>query len=80
MAYDDLLPGDVVSVNVGNGNKREGLVIGSQVDHLGRQVVEVQFERPGEYYKTWYPYVTRVRRAAYAAPYLPRTERHIHYY
>ncbi|KAN0128583.1 hypothetical protein V8E53_013628 [Lactarius tabidus] len=71
MSSDDIVPGDVVSVNYGNHGRREGLVIGSHTDHLGRHVVEVQLDH-GEIYQTWYPSVTRVKRTIYTRP-RPRT-------
>jgi len=86
-AEADFLPGDVVSVAVGGG-KREGVVIGTTIDGAGRQIVEIQFDRPGEYISAWWPLVTRKRRYAPGWPYgyphyhgVPRTlERHVHYY
>ncbi|KAG8999088.1 hypothetical protein FRB94_003338 [Tulasnella sp. JGI-2019a] len=60
---DEFLPGDVVSVNVPNEGQREGLVIGTTTDSVGRQVVEIQFDPARPYYRAWYPAVRRVRRA-----------------
>jgi len=75
---EEIIPGDIVSVNHGAYGRREGLVIGSHIDYAGRQVVEVQFE-PGEVYHTWYPSVTRVKRTIYTRP-KPRTvERHVYW-
>jgi len=84
----DFLPGDVVSVDVPNEGKREGLVIGTTIDNVGRQIVEIQFDRPRPY-RVWYPYpdtyVRRVRRSvAYSAPYphyhkAGLVERQVHY-
>ncbi|KAG8913042.1 hypothetical protein FRC03_002505 [Tulasnella sp. 419] len=84
MAYpDELVPGDVVSVNMADG-KQEGIVIGSRFDHVGRQVVEVQFNNHRVYPRAWYSYplVHRVRRGypAYQYGHAPSVERHIHYY
>ncbi|KAG8975354.1 hypothetical protein FRB90_009556, partial [Tulasnella sp. 427] len=81
-------PGDVVAVNTPNSGKREGLVVGTHFDNVGRQIVEIQFDRPGDYYYAWHPLVTRVRRYANTLPYHhyhPRQdrrtlERHVHYY
>lgn len=68
--YDDsIYPGDIVAVNHGLG-RREGLVVGSHVDHLGRQIVEVQLESQVVNY--WYPQVTRVKRTvSYGQPARP---------
>ncbi|KAF8908392.1 hypothetical protein CPB85DRAFT_1436176 [Mucidula mucida] len=57
---DDIIPGDVVAVNHGIAGRKEGLVIGSHYDYMGRQILEVQLEH--EVYNAWYPSVTRVRR------------------
>ncbi|KAF8506063.1 hypothetical protein F5888DRAFT_499238 [Russula emetica] len=77
MSSDDIVPGDIVTVNHGLG-RREGLVIGSHIDYAGRQIVEVQFE-PGDIYHAWYPSVTRVKRTIYTRP-KPRTvERHVYW-
>ncbi|CAL1700072.1 unnamed protein product [Somion occarium] len=54
---DQILPGDIVSVNNGVGRK-EGLVVGSHWDYA---IVEVQLE-PGDIYHACYPTVTRVKR------------------
>ncbi|KAG8956592.1 hypothetical protein FRC04_000070 [Tulasnella sp. 424] len=91
MSDADFLPGDVVAVNTPTHGKREGLVVGTHFDNVGRQIVEIQFDRPGDYYHAWHPLVTRVRR--YTQGSLPyghwhaphhhdrRTiERHVHYY
>jgi len=56
---DSIYPGDIVAVNNGLG-RREGLVVGSHTDHLGRQIVEVQLDSQVVNY--WYPHVTRVVR------------------
>ncbi|KAI5893198.1 uncharacterized protein SCHCODRAFT_02621121 [Schizophyllum commune H4-8] len=61
MSDEEILLGDIVSVNHGFSGRKEGLVIGSHIDYLGRQIVEVQLE-PGEVYHAWYPTVTRVKR------------------
>jgi len=79
----DIIPGDIVAVNVQTVGRREGLVIGQHTDYAGRVILEVQFE-PGEYYHAWYPTVTRIRRTTYYhhAPPVQRTrtiEKHIYY-
>jgi len=68
MSSDEITPGDIVAVQNGFSGRREGLVIGSYIDHAGRQIVEVQLD-PGEVYHAWYPTVTRVKRTvSYARP------------
>ena len=57
----DIIPGDVVAVNVEH-SRREGLVVGHHYDALGRHIVEVQLDGYPGYYHAWYPQVTRVRR------------------
>jgi len=83
MATPEFLPGDVVSVNVPNEGQREGLVIGTTIDNVGRQVVEIQFDRPNYYYRALYPYVRRIARKTvgypYAYPHYHKVERQIHY-
>ncbi|KAF9516783.1 hypothetical protein BS47DRAFT_1340414 [Hydnum rufescens UP504] len=77
----DIIPGDVVAVNVQSVGRREGLVIGQHIDYAGRIILEVQFE-PGDYYHAWYPTVTRIRRTTYIHPPQPRTrtiEKHVYY-
>ncbi|KAF5371287.1 hypothetical protein D9758_004245 [Tetrapyrgos nigripes] len=59
-------PGDIVAVNHAMSGRREGLVVGSHIDYLGRQIIEVQLEN--ELYHAWYPTVTRVKRIAYRHP------------
>ncbi|KAK2465902.1 hypothetical protein APHAL10511_001543 [Amanita phalloides] len=56
---DEIQTGDVVAVTNGLG-RVEGLVIGSHVDYLDRQIIQVQLER--EVYHAWRPTVTRVKR------------------
>ncbi|KAF9463072.1 hypothetical protein BDZ94DRAFT_1260000 [Collybia nuda] len=64
---EDITPGDIVAVRHGMKGRQEGLVIGSHIDHHGRQIIEVQLEN--EVYKAWYPTVTRVRRTiSYSRP------------
>ncbi|KIO15542.1 hypothetical protein M407DRAFT_34865 [Tulasnella calospora MUT 4182] len=53
MADADFLPGDVVAVNTPTHGQREGLVVGTHLDNVGRQIVEIQFDRPGDYYYAW---------------------------
>ncbi|KAI6130271.1 hypothetical protein EDD16DRAFT_1078026 [Pisolithus croceorrhizus] len=57
----EITPGDIVSVNHDRYGRKEGLVVGSFTDSVGRQILEVQLEA-GELYRAWYPTVTRVRR------------------
>ncbi|KAF8488996.1 hypothetical protein JB92DRAFT_2756443, partial [Gautieria morchelliformis] len=64
--------GDIVAVNVQTYGRREGLVVGSHIDMLGRHIVEIQFD-PGDLYNAWYPTVTRVRRTTYYLPPARRT-------
>ncbi|KIJ57177.1 hypothetical protein M422DRAFT_23275 [Sphaerobolus stellatus SS14] len=54
-----IIPGDYVVVS--RYGSREGLVIGSHYDSLGRHILEVEFE-PRNVYHAYYPTVTRVRR------------------
>ncbi|KAL0949214.1 hypothetical protein HGRIS_009294 [Hohenbuehelia grisea] len=61
MSSEEIIPGDMVTVNHGLYGRTEGLVIGSHVDYVGRQIIEVQLP-PGEVYHAWYPTVTRVKR------------------
>ncbi|KZS91262.1 hypothetical protein SISNIDRAFT_456871 [Sistotremastrum niveocremeum HHB9708] len=61
---DNILPGDVVAVNVQHLGRREGVVVGSHYDVSGRHIVEIQFDH-GDYYHEWYPLVTRVKRTTY---------------
>ncbi|KAF9651187.1 hypothetical protein BDM02DRAFT_3091560, partial [Thelephora ganbajun] len=62
--------GDIVAVNNGFAGRREGLVVGSHIDHLGRQIIEVQLDSHVVNY--WYPQVTRVKRTiSYAQPVRP---------
>ncbi|KAK7696128.1 hypothetical protein QCA50_000773 [Cerrena zonata] len=71
---DSIVPGDIVTVNNGQG-RREGMVVGSHMDYAGRQIVEVQLE-PGNVYHAWYPTVTRVKRTisySGATPHKART-------
>ncbi|KAJ3478470.1 hypothetical protein NLI96_g9735 [Meripilus lineatus] len=68
---DDIIPGDIVSVNHGTYGRREGLVVGSHTDYAGRQILEVQME-PGDIYHAWYPTVHRVRRTVSYQPALPK--------
>ncbi|RDB20035.1 hypothetical protein Hypma_012984 [Hypsizygus marmoreus] len=67
-SYDeDITPGDIVAVRHGLKGRQEGLVIGSHVDRLGRQIIEVQLEN--EVYRALYPQVTHVRRTiSYTRP------------
>ncbi|KDQ15416.1 hypothetical protein BOTBODRAFT_31746 [Botryobasidium botryosum FD-172 SS1] len=69
---EEIIPGDIVAVNLQHHGRREGLVIGSHYDAAGRHIVEIQFE-PGDHYHAWYPTVTRVRRTTYYHP------EHAHY-
>ncbi|KAI9508143.1 hypothetical protein F5148DRAFT_1284400 [Russula earlei] len=78
MSSDDITPGDIVTVNNGVYGRREGLVIGSYYDYLGRQIVEVQFE-PGDVYRAWYPSVTRVKRTIYTRSKPQTIERHVYW-
>ncbi|KAG8865369.1 hypothetical protein FRB96_000259 [Tulasnella sp. 330] len=84
-AGQEFLPGDVVSVNVPNEGQREGLVVGTSLDNVGRQIVEIRFDLPQpHYYRAWYPLVRRVRRQVgyqYYPQYVakPVVERQIHY-
>ncbi|KAK7029406.1 hypothetical protein VNI00_014660 [Paramarasmius palmivorus] len=52
MSTEDILPGDIVAVNNGFSGRREGLVVGSHIDYLGRQIIEVQMDG-GEVYNHW---------------------------
>ncbi|KIK64741.1 hypothetical protein GYMLUDRAFT_39703 [Collybiopsis luxurians FD-317 M1] len=61
MSAEDIYPGDVVAVNHGLAGRKEGLVVGSHIDYLGRQIIEVQLDS-SEVYHAWYPTVTRVKR------------------
>ncbi|KAF8559148.1 hypothetical protein OG21DRAFT_1503607 [Imleria badia] len=64
----DITPGDIVAVNHDRYGRKEGLVVGSFTDSVGRQILEVQLE-PHEIYQAWYPTVTRVRRTvSYSRP------------
>lgn len=56
---DLIVPGDVVVVS--HYGSREGYVVGSHYDSLGRHIVEVEFQ-PHEVYHAWYPTVRVVRR------------------
>jgi len=78
MSNEDIVPGDIVTVNHGNYGRREGLVIGSHHDHLGRHVVEVQFDQ-GDIYQAWYPSVTRVKRTIYTRPKARTIERSVYW-
>ncbi|KAI0797184.1 hypothetical protein C8Q75DRAFT_743738 [Abortiporus biennis] len=68
---DSIIPGDIVSVQRPGTDRRDGLVVGSHVDYLGRQILEVQMD-PGEIYHAWYPTVTRVKRTI---SYVPTTQK-----
>ncbi|KAK7470052.1 hypothetical protein VKT23_001490 [Stygiomarasmius scandens] len=63
MSAEEIIPGDIVAINHALSGRREGLVVGSHIDYLGRQIVEVQLEN--ELYHAWYPTVTRIKRVAY---------------
>ncbi|KIO12530.1 hypothetical protein M404DRAFT_124479 [Pisolithus tinctorius Marx 270] len=64
----EITPGDIVAVNHDRYGRKEGLVVGSFTDSLGRQILEVQLEA-GEMYRAWYPTVTRVKRTiTYSRP------------
>ncbi|GLB34224.1 hypothetical protein LshimejAT787_0111080 [Lyophyllum shimeji] len=67
-SYDeDIAPGDIVAVRHGIKGRQEGLVIGSHIDHHGRQIIEVQLDN--DVYRVWQPHVTRIRRTiSYARP------------
>ncbi|KZT06444.1 uncharacterized protein LAESUDRAFT_736867 [Laetiporus sulphureus 93-53] len=74
---EEIMPGDIVSVQHGPNGNKDGLVIGSHIDYAGRQILEVQLE-PGEIYNAWYPTVTRVKRTiSYSRPALPHKARTI---
>jgi len=67
-ASGEITPGDIVAVNHDRYGRKEGLVVGSFTDPVGRQILEVQLE-PNEIYQAWYPTVTRVRRTvSYVRP------------
>ena len=63
---EEIIPGDIVAVRHGYKGRQEGLVIGSSMDHLGRQIIEVQLEN--EVYRAYRPTLTRVRRTVYTRP------------
>ncbi|KAG5649892.1 hypothetical protein H0H81_001625 [Sphagnurus paluster] len=64
---DHIMAGDIVAIRSGTTGRQEGLVIGSHIDHLGRQIIEVQLEN--EVQRVWQPHVTRVRRTiSYSRP------------
>ncbi|PCH40793.1 hypothetical protein WOLCODRAFT_136997 [Wolfiporia cocos MD-104 SS10] len=68
MSSDEIIPGDIVTIQNGVNARREGMVVGTHIDYAGRQIVEVQLE-PGEIYQAWYPTVTRVKRTiSYTRP------------
>jgi len=69
---DAIAAGDVVAVNVPHVGKKEGLVVGSHYDYMGRQILEIRFDA-GDYYRAWYPTVTRVKRTVYTIPSQSRT-------
>ncbi|KAF5364134.1 hypothetical protein D9756_000144 [Leucocoprinus leucothites] len=71
--YEEIVPGDIVAVRHGTKGRQEGLVVGSHVDYLGRQIIEVQLD--AEVYHAWYPTVTRVKRVVHHS--VPRTARTI---
>ncbi|KAI5987779.1 hypothetical protein EDC04DRAFT_2821557 [Pisolithus marmoratus] len=52
-ASGEITPGDIVSVNHDRYGRKEGLVVGSFTDSVGRQILEVQLEA-GEMYRAWY--------------------------
>jgi len=64
----EITPGEIVAVNHDRYGRREGLVVGSFTDSIGRQILEVQLEA-NEIYQAWSPTVTRVRRTvSYSRP------------
>ncbi|KAJ3715890.1 hypothetical protein DFJ43DRAFT_1101615 [Lentinula guzmanii] len=64
---EEILPGDVVAVTHGLAGRQEGLVVGSHIDYLGRQILEVQLDSY-EVFHAWQPTVTRIRRTVYNRP------------
>lgn len=76
----EITPGEIVSVNHDRYGRKEGLVVGSFTDSVGRQILEVQLEA-GEVYRAWSPTVTRVRRTVtYTRPVKQRVvERQIYW-
>ncbi|KAF8520813.1 hypothetical protein BU17DRAFT_88732 [Hysterangium stoloniferum] len=70
--YDEFYPGELVAVSVQAYGRREGIVLGSHFDPIGRHYVEVRFDQ-GDCYNAWYPTVTRVRRTTYYLPPVQRT-------
>ncbi|KAF8450675.1 hypothetical protein L210DRAFT_3521002 [Boletus edulis BED1] len=48
----EITPGDIVAVNHDRYGRKEGLVVGSFTDTVGRQILEVQLE-PNEIYQAW---------------------------
>ncbi|PFH50171.1 hypothetical protein AMATHDRAFT_61665 [Amanita thiersii Skay4041] len=63
---DEIAPGDIVAVRHGLKGRQEGLVIGSHIDYLGRQIIEVQLD--SEVHHALHHTVTRVRRISYSRP------------
>ncbi|KAH9833771.1 uncharacterized protein C8Q71DRAFT_174134 [Rhodofomes roseus] len=77
-----LQPGDIVAVHHA-GSRREGLVVATSDDHLGRRTLEVQLEPTEPLYRTYAPMVTRVKRTvSYIRPTLPQrrsVERYVYW-
>jgi len=64
MSSDLILPGDYVAVSLalsGGIGQKEGTVVGSHYDHLGRHIVHVQLDEGG-YQDAWSPHVTRIKK------------------
>ncbi|TFY52844.1 hypothetical protein EVJ58_g9785 [Rhodofomes roseus] len=51
MSDEEILPGDIVAVHHA-GSRREGLVVATSDDHLGRRTLEVQLEPTEPLYRT----------------------------
>ncbi|KAG8810596.1 hypothetical protein FRC19_004425 [Serendipita sp. 401] len=79
---EDVGLGDIVSVNIPAqaASVREGMVVGSHYDRLGRLVLEIQFDG-GVMYNAWSTQVQKVRRTTtYYQPYPTHTRRYVHRY
>lgn len=70
---EDIGLGDIVAVNIPAqaATVKEGMVIGSHYDRLGRLVLEIQFDG-GVQYNAWSSQVQKIRRTTtYYHPSLP---------
>lgn len=79
---EDVGLGDIVSVNIPAqaAAVREGMVVGSHYDRLGRLVLEIQLDG-GLHYNAWSNQVQKVRRTTtYYQPLPTHTRRYVHRY